>query len=100
MPPEILFPICSHFLGSRGSKRDSQVLTGPEIVGVLKQIVCSWGATTPCHAGGREFESRRSRQITANITGELGSTDSPVFVLRGSQAFKGHHGEMDGITGY
>ena len=36
-----LFPFCSHFLGSMGTERASKVLWRIEIVGVLRQIVCS-----------------------------------------------------------
>jgi hypothetical protein len=61
----LLFPICSHFLGFMGLNRAPQVSSRIEIVGVSKQTVCSCGGTTPCHAGGREFESRRSRHLTA-----------------------------------
>ena len=52
------------------------------------------------NAGGREFESRRFRHITANITGELEALESPVFVPAAARAFYGHHGEVDRIKWY
>jgi hypothetical protein len=57
----ILVPILFPLFGFEGAERDAQVLTGSEIIGVLRQILGSYGGATPCHAGGREFESRRSR---------------------------------------
>jgi hypothetical protein len=49
----LLFPICSHFLESKGTMRDCEGSTWLEIVGVLKQIQCSSMPSLASHGGDR-----------------------------------------------
>ena len=41
--------------------RDESDLIRFEIIGVVRIALCLRGGQSLCHAGGREFESRRSR---------------------------------------
>ncbi len=49
--------------------RDESDLIRFEIIGVVRIALCLRGGQSPCHAGGREFESRRSRHKTLKTRG-------------------------------